>query len=155
MPKVIAEGNLIMYNFDKVSPEGCYDSVKLCKYYIMPLYEMNLKQYMSHFKSPKERYCRIFEITKQLLGILKYVHAARRTFNDMKLENIMINTNGDFQRTPQVFLIDFGFSKKFYKDKNSVEHIEENTLVDSFQGNILFSSHSQMSFHETSRRDDL
>lgn len=76
------------------------------------------------------------------MGILKYVHAARRTFNDMKHENIMINTYGDFQNMPQVTLIDFGFTEKFYKDKHSVEHIDENTLIESFQGNILFSSHN-------------
>ena len=50
VPKVLAEGNLIMYNFDKVFPEGQYDSVKLCKYFLMPIYEMNLRLYMSHFK---------------------------------------------------------------------------------------------------------
>ena len=64
VPKVLAEGNLILYNFDQVLPKGQYDSVKLCKYYLMPMYEMNLKHYMSHFKSPKERYFRIFEIIR-------------------------------------------------------------------------------------------
>ena len=66
------------------------------------------------------------------MGTLKYVHAARRTFNDMKHENIMINTHGDLQGMPQVTLIDFGFTEKFYKDKNSDEHINENTLIESF-----------------------
>ena len=56
---------------------------------------------------------------------------------------------------PQVTLIDFGFTEKFYKDKNSDEHIQENTKIESFQGNILFSSHNQMSFYKTSRKDDL
>lgn len=59
-----------------------------------------------------------------------YVHAARRTFNDMKLENIMINANGDFKKMKQVVLIDFGFSQKLYKEKNSNEHIDENTLTE-------------------------
>ena len=86
---------------------------------------MNLRDYMKHFKSTRERFSRIFEITRQLVGILKYVHAARRTYNDIKYDNIMVSTNGDILNRPSVSFIDFGFVDKFYKD--SGEHIDENT----------------------------
>ena len=42
MPKIIDYGMLIMFDFDKVSTDG----KKLCGYYIMPQYQVNLEDYM-------------------------------------------------------------------------------------------------------------
>ena len=64
----------------------------------------------------------------------------------------MINPNGDSE--PSVYLIDYGFSAKFLKE-NKIDHIDENEMVDTFQGNMIFSSLNQMKFKKTSRRDDL
>ena len=64
----------------------------------------------------------------------------------------MINIQED--GSPKVFLIDFGFAAKFIKDKSG-EHIESNETTDMFQGNLLFSSVTQMKFLKTSRKDDM
>ena len=129
------------------------EDVKMCGYYIIPQYQHNLNQYLEIVKNTllyKE--AEIFGVAKQLVGIFKIVHTAHRTFNDLKPENIMINIQDD--GTPKVFLIDFGFAAKFLKDKTG-DHIEINEGTDMFQGNLLFSSVSQMKFLKTSRRDDI
>ena len=36
----------------------------------------------------------LFEVAYQLINILKIVHCAKRTFNDVRLENIMITPPG-------------------------------------------------------------
>jgi len=52
----------------------------------------------------------------------------------------------------QATLIDFGFSQKYLSSKG--EHLPMKQ-IDSFKGNISFSSLNQMNFESTSRRDDL
>lgn len=66
----------------------------------------------------------------------------------------MINTKGNLDADPQVFLIDFGLAKKYTKADNKT-HVEESTFVDVFEGNQIFASLHQMNFGVTSRRDDL
>ena len=56
---------------------------------------------------------KILHLTICLVSIFKYVHCAKRTHNDLKLENIMVNTMGSLNADPQVFLIDFGFTDKY------------------------------------------
>lgn len=48
--------------------------------------------------------------------------------------------NGDLS----VVLIDFGFSKKYVTDEGV--HIGDGELLETFQGNIMFSSTNQMNF---------
>tara|TARA_B110000305_G_C18989330_1_gene425363 strand:- start:82 stop:408 length:327 start_codon:yes stop_codon:yes gene_type:complete len=88
------------------------------------------------------------------LKILKVVHGAKRTFNDFKTDNIMINTNGKMEDNPDVFLIDFGCASK-YECATTKKHITESEEVMYFRGNLIFSSIRQMDFFKTSRRDDL
>ena len=49
-------------------------------------------------------------------------------------------------------LIDFGFATK-YQDSQTKEHFEQQTL-DSFKGNLTYSSLNLMDFLSASRRDD-
>jgi serine/threonine protein kinase len=81
---------------------------------------------------------------------LQALHLVGFTHNDVKPSNIMI----DFAKDGQVkaTLIDFGFAKKFVDSNNN--HIEQSE-IDMFQGNLVYSSYSQMNFENTSRKDDL
>jgi len=45
------------------------------------------------------------KIVKQLLGVLRYLHARNVTHRDIKLENIII----DHKKAGAIKLIDFGF----------------------------------------------
>ena len=78
----------------------------------MPHYEMNLKKYLGLLKGFK-KIEKIIDITIKLVKIFKYVHCAKRTYNDLKLTNIMINTKGNLDEDPEVYLIDFGLADKF------------------------------------------
>lgn len=84
------------------------------------------------------------------------MHDSRRTYNDLKLANIMVNykdiQNVEFQNL-RTTLIDFGFSHKFV-DQNG-NHVSNNATVEKFQGNLLFSSLDQLNFKVTSRKDDM
>ena len=62
-------------------------------------------------------------VASKIVTIFKFTHCAKRTYNDLKLKNIMINVGKSLDEDPEVFLIDFGFSQKFVK--SSKEHISE------------------------------
>jgi serine/threonine protein kinase len=81
-----------------------------------------------------------------VVNALKKLHSVGYTHNDMKPSNIMLSETFD------ATLIDFGYSKKYINENNS--HMKK-CCLDSFQGNILFSSYSQQMFYSTSRKDDL
>jgi hypothetical protein len=49
----------------------------------------------------------------------------------------MVNILAD--GTPKVYLVDFGFSDKFLSDCTG-EHVEEDEGVDTFKGNLVYSS---------------
>lgn len=66
----------------------------------------------------------------------------------------MINTNGDLEAEPEVYLIDFGFSSKYFEEDGKT-HIDIGLQTEMFEGNLLFASLDQMNFQRTSRRDDI
>ena len=68
------------------------------------------------------------------------------------MDNIMIGSADPRDKSSDIKLIDFGLAEK-YLDKNG-DHIER-TEVDEFRGNILFGSHNTMSFHTSTRKNDL
>lgn len=116
VPQIIDHGIFVLQNY------GEKKETKTFGFYIMPIYEMNLKQYLSKLNGVIKTK-KIFEVAYKLIGILKYVHTTRRTFNDLKPENIMINTKGDLDAEPEVYLIDFGFADKFTEDDSKI-HID-------------------------------
>jgi len=92
----------------------------------------------------------------QLLDSLKMIHEAGFTFNDLKLDNVLI---GDAQELPEqmdslhkIRIIDFGLAKK-YVDANG-QHIQQ-TGEKLFQGNMIFASKNAFNMKTQSRRDDL
>ena len=80
---------------------------------------------------------KILEVALKLIGIFKYTHCAKRTFNDLKLDNIMVDIPEGVDADPRVYLIDFGMSEKFEVGK---KHISEEERVKVFKGNINFAS---------------
>ena len=65
----------------------------------------------------------------------------------------MKDVNKDIFATQNVNLIDFGLATPYLKDDGKT-HVKK-TLVNNFQGNIVFSSINQLKFYRTSRRDDI
>ena len=94
----------------------------------MPHYEMNLKQYLSQLQG-QQKFEKIIDVTIKILNIFKYVHCAKRTYNDLKLTNIMVSNRGDMNADPEVTLIDFGFADKFISSDTN-KHIEDSETVE-------------------------
>jgi serine/threonine protein kinase len=80
------------------------------------------------------------------------VHKSGTIYNDLKLQNILIDFD-DKTQEPLVTLADFGFASSYLKLHG--EHINERQSVKKFRGNLMFSSVNQMEFMTTSRRDDM
>ena len=76
-------------------------------------------------------------IAEQLVDILKIVHTSHRTYNDLKPENVMIDITES--GIPKVHLVDYGFADKYVKE-NSKDHIDSDHSVDTFRGNLDYSS---------------
>lgn len=105
-PRVYHYGELRLSDFSKSEDQ------KLVSFYLMPFYDLDLKRFLGLHKGLNKME-KIMGITIKILNILKYVHCAKRTYNDLKPSNIMVNTNGKPNADPDVFLIDFGFADKF------------------------------------------
>jgi serine/threonine protein kinase len=87
-----------------------------------------------------------------MLNSFQNLHNIGYTHNDIKPGNIMIDIAPDNRSQIKTTLIDFGFSHGFLS--SSGKHLKMDD-VETFQGNLSFSSLQQMSFKTTSRRDDL
>ena len=61
----------------------------------------------------------VFQISIELLDTIEILHETGRTYNDLKLNNIMIDKS---EEGIKMTLIDFGFADT-YKNKSG-EHIE-------------------------------
>ena len=89
-------------------------------YYIMPKFDTDLASFLKNQKG-LQRIDSILTINFQLIGIMKIVHKAGRTFNDMKPQNVMISyKNKEVFNSSEldVTIIDFGFVDKFKDEKN-------------------------------------
>ena len=97
------------------------------------------------------------------MNILEQVHGAGFVYNDLKLDNLLVDADTDIKDVCKtdddifdminVNLIDFGYITK-YQDSTTKEHISK-SKVDMFRGNIVFSSVHQLKFDATGRRDDM
>ena len=63
-----------------------------------------------------------------MIDAFEVVHTAGRTYNDLKPQNIMVET--DDSGEPQIVLIDFGFAAKYTTPEGL--HITDLELKDSF-----------------------
>lgn len=112
----------------------------------MHKYEQNLCDYFKQGRPITD----ILDICSQLISALQTLHETGHVYNDLKLENIMINQTKD--QPPQVKLIDYGLISK-YQDEDG-NHIRKQS-AESFVGNLIFASVSALEFNQTSRKDDL
>ena len=131
---------------------------------VMPRFGANLQQL---FTLLKEKFSRdsILSLAIRLLDILEQIHSAGYTFNDLKLDNILLDLDcdvndlasqdGDIFEKNNINLVDFGFASRYTAEQDGAEEHIEKDKIDYFKGNMMFSSLSQLKFYKTSRRDDL
>lgn len=97
-----------------------------------------------------------YKIGLQLLDQIKLIHEAGYTFNDIKLDNILVGypatmrDHKDF--LDKIKIIDFGLAMKYVNEQG--QHIPE-TKQRFFQGNLIFASKHCFNLLSHSRRDDL
>lgn len=99
----------------------------------------------------------------QLINILESIHQAGYVYNDLKLDNLMLDygidskylqtTNDNIFDDHKVNIIGFDFISTYIDEKTQLHHKKKKS--DIFQGSMLFSSIHQLNFYSTSRRDDL
>lgn len=129
----------------------------LMGYYIMPKFGTNLSSFLQNQKG-LQKIDSILTICYQLIGIMKIVHKAGRTYNDMKPQNVMISyKNKEVYNSEEldVTIIDFGFVDKYKNSKRQNAHIERSDTNQTFGGNPMFASLDHMKFLRTSRKDDI
>ena len=124
---------------------------------------MNLDKFFEESSQYRLTNSSILHLGLEIIELLEGIHLAGYTYNDLKLDNLLIgykdrpqiqkNLSGNCFEDCEIHLVDFGFAKQ-YIDKKTKAHIEQND-VDSFRGNMIFASLNQLNFLETSRRDDL
>ena len=94
----------------------------------------------------------VLDINIQVLKSLQTLHSIGITHNDIKPENIMLDEVSSDKEEYKATLIDFGLSTKYQNNKGEHYKVKE---VESFAGNIVFSSLNQMNFKTNGRRDDI
>ena len=99
-------------------------------------------------------------MVRDILIGLKIVHKAGYVYNDLKLDNIMLDQKQRQRKTVEenndeqlrILLIDFGMATK-YVDEDG-DHLP-NCEVEKFKGNLLFATLNTLQFNRPSRKDDL
>lgn len=120
---------------------------------IMAKYGNSLKTLLR--KSKKKRFSlkTSVQITMQLLTHLEHLHELGYLHNDLKPDNILIESNNmKHESSSNLILIDFNVARLF-KDRFG-EHIEFKQKV-AFSGNFMFASKNSFLQVQLSRRDDL
>ena len=92
------------------------------------------------------------DIGIQILKAIEILHENGFTHNDLKLENIMIKGSSQSEDDNNVVLIDYGYASRF-QEKNG-DMIKQHE-IESFRGNIMFASVSQLEFQSSNRKSDL
>lgn len=118
---------------------------KDCMCMVMDLYSMTLVDYKLQNYYNEHYNERCFTIIKELLIIIKSIHANNIIHRDLKPTNICMDANN------KIYLIDFGIAKIY---KHSNVHVKE-TQIKSLIGSVNYSSLNVLRLIEPSRRDDI
>lgn len=92
----------------------------------------------------------VLMIAEQCLSGLQFIHQKTYIHRDIKPDNFLIGTD---YRSRQIFVIDFGLSKR-YKDPKTHQHIKYASNK-SLTGTARYASINALKGYEQSRRDDL
>lgn len=121
-------------------------------FYIMNKYGANLDSYFNQFNMQFSLKT-ICQIGIRLIEIFERIHEAGLTYNDLKLDNILVGNHlNKVEKMHEIMMVDFGFATK-YVDKNG-DHMSQQSN-DTFRSNMIFATVNQFKFKNTSRRDDL
>ena len=114
-----------------------------------------LEKYLFKRNEPFSPSC-AFKIGIQLVDQMRIIHDAGYTYNDLKLDNILV---GDCKEMPnykqtlhKIRMIDFGLAKRYIKKDGTHIDFSDNK---KFCGTAKYASIAAHENHEQSRKDDL
>lgn len=97
-----------------------------------------------------------YKIGLQLLDQIQLIHESGYTYNDIKLDNVLIGYPGSVPNCKdhlyKIKIIDFGLASRYVAD-NGRHIIQMKEKV--FQGNLVFASPHQFNLETHSRRNDM
>lgn len=138
------------------------ENSEVLSYVIMPQHSLNLSS-LFYLRNWQLSEASVYSLGIQLIDVLELIHTTGYIFNDLKLENLLLDydsavehfqsTDEDIFQKNKVQVIDFGNATRFI-DESTEQHVEK-YRVNVFKGNIEFASSNQLNFCTTSRRDDL
>ena len=112
----------------------------------------------------------VYSLGIKILAVLECVHETGFVFNDLKLDNLMVEYADRLPRPSKmqsiaidpesidiyeectINLVDYGFASTYLDETK--KHLPK-AEVSTFRGNLIFGSLNQLYFNLTSRRDDL
>ena len=133
----------------KVGLPKVYDYIQTSDYNIMfmqllgPSLEDLFNKYNRKFKLPT-----IFLLAEQLITLLQQLHESKFIHRDIKPNNFLIGRDNN---TDQIYMMDFGLSKKYINDGKHIKFRDKRSLI----GTARYASINMHMGFEPSRRDDL
>lgn len=94
----------------------------------------------------------VLMLAEQMISVIEYVHSRHFVHRDIKPNNFVFG-NPNRHKDNQIYLIDFGLSRK-YRDPKTLEH-EQYCFYQELSGTARYASINALKGAEQSRRDDL
>jgi len=154
-PKLCTLGNRDLGKLPETELVALFEQ-QLWSYMTLRRYGDTLEKYLFKRNEPFSLDCSI-KIGMKLLEQLRIIHAAGYTYNDLKLDNVLVGECRDepnYKYTRhRIRIIDFGLVKHWL-DPITNEHTKKKRER-YFQGNMIFASKNAFNLFTQSRRDDL
>ena len=118
-PLVVSKGMFILQKDNMEMEEDSNDmngespGKQFMSFYVMPKYGKNLETYFNQYNQ-RFRPKTILQLGIKMVEIIEKIHDAGYTYNDLKLDNILIGGYTQQERQlHEIRLVDFGFAQKF------------------------------------------
>jgi serine/threonine protein kinase len=145
--KLLKTESMIYYylkNMSGILPIKWFGSFENCLYMVLPYKPHCLSEFMEN-KNPQFHHVFLSTILSQIIEIVKSIHEKGIVHRDLKPDNVLLDEKLN------VFVIDFGFSRKYMSNGKHIENKQQKSLI----GTRNYASINVHERQEPSRRDDM